>query len=161
MISFPWIHLWNISLFENYCVCEINKDTANMYNSKSHSHCLFILFRLKDILQVDLIGELFSTECVNPRHIIHNVTHINRNGVVTNLDRKGRSHYTLLFANQSQWGLWVFIWKVLTFAWTQNKPNIANLMNWWNDDRYSTTLRNIQMLMLSRRCTHFQNFKEW
>ena len=51
---------------------------------------MFFLFRLEKTLELESLSEILDSDYVNAQNIIHNVTHINRNGVVTNIDRDGK-----------------------------------------------------------------------
>ena len=51
---------------------------------------VFFSVRLQKALQLTNLDEILDSDYVNPQNIIHNVTHVNRNGVVTNIDREGR-----------------------------------------------------------------------
>ncbi len=45
---------------------------------------------------MESLSEILDSDYVNAQNIIHNVTHINRNGVVTNIDRDGMNRLLLL-----------------------------------------------------------------
>ena len=51
---------------------------------------VFFSVRLQKALQLTNLDEILDSDYVNAQNIIHNVTHVNRNGVVTNIDREGR-----------------------------------------------------------------------
>jgi hypothetical protein len=50
---------------------------------------ILYIFSLQAILQLKDIEEVLDPDIVNVKHIIHNMTQINKNGLVTNVDKKG------------------------------------------------------------------------
>lgn len=52
---------------------------------------IFIVYfhRLQRILGISKLSELIDTDSINPEHIIHNVSHVSKNGVVTNIPKSG------------------------------------------------------------------------
>ena len=46
-------------------------------------------FRLEKILELKDIEDVLDPDLINIKHVIHNMTQINKNGLVTNIDKQG------------------------------------------------------------------------
>lgn len=55
-----------------------------------HIRWLRCVFSLQKILGVESLDELLDRQCVNPLNIIHNMTKVNKHGVVTLEDKTSR-----------------------------------------------------------------------
>jgi len=47
---------------------------------------------LETILELRDIDEVLDPDIINIKDVIHNLTQINKNGLVTNIDKQGRKH---------------------------------------------------------------------
>ena len=56
--------------------------------------CVCVLYRLQRLLRLSSLDDILDTCQVEAPNIIHNMTQVNKNGIVTNIDQPGM--YTLL-----------------------------------------------------------------
>jgi hypothetical protein len=50
----------------------------------------FIIFRLQAVLEKDDICDILDSDLVCGKHVMHNCLYINKSGIVTNIDPKGK-----------------------------------------------------------------------
>lgn len=70
----------------------LNIKVVRHHLKKAHRHIrwLFCVFSLQKILGVESLDEVLDRQCVKPLDIIHNMTKVNKHGVVTLEDKTSR-----------------------------------------------------------------------
>ena len=60
---------------------------------------MFVLISLQKILGIASLDEVLDRRNVNPQNIIHNMTKVNKHGVVTLDDKSSRLHFRPLLGH--------------------------------------------------------------
>ena len=55
---------------------------------------VFVCFSLQTVLRIEILDDIIDPQYLSGKHIMHNCLHINKSGVVTNINPKGNELVT-------------------------------------------------------------------
>ena len=59
-----------------------------------HICIVFVCFSLQTVLRIEILDDIIDPQYLSGKHIMHNCLHINKSGVVTNINPKGNELVT-------------------------------------------------------------------